>query len=228
MDESYLPRWIGYAFGSLLLLNHFLGSDSSAVTSAQLRTEALGLSLAAFSIVVPYLGKFLKGATAFTEKVIPEDAEQIFSMSKDISDILKENLAWGTYVLLRNTNTISVLISIQDAKCVRGYWSTPKDLSEDQLEYWFEKQIQQIGLSNLKETLYFPQATDSELWEMLPKGTRSLLVQPVTQAQSSSSSGSDKSEGFVLLASTSSYAYSNKDRAWIGAVANKFRGKYYL
>lgn len=63
---------------------------------------------------------------------------------------------------------------------------------------------------------------------MLPKGTRSLLVQPVTQAQSSSSSGSDKSEGFVLLASTSSYAYSNKDRAWIGAVANKFRGKYYL
>lgn len=51
----------------------------------------------------------MQGATAFTEKVIPEDAEQIFSMSKDISDILKENLAWGTYVLLRNTNTISVV-----------------------------------------------------------------------------------------------------------------------
>lgn len=36
LDESYLPRWIGYAFGSLLLLNHFLGSDSTTVTSAQL------------------------------------------------------------------------------------------------------------------------------------------------------------------------------------------------
>jgi len=35
-DESYLPRWIGYAFGSLLLLNHFLGSDSATVTTAQL------------------------------------------------------------------------------------------------------------------------------------------------------------------------------------------------
>lgn len=36
LDESYLPRWIGYAFGSLLLLNHFLGSDSATVTLPQL------------------------------------------------------------------------------------------------------------------------------------------------------------------------------------------------
>lgn len=34
LDESYLPRWIGYGFGSLLILNHLLGSDS--VTAAQL------------------------------------------------------------------------------------------------------------------------------------------------------------------------------------------------
>ncbi|KAK8690357.1 hypothetical protein V6N13_073891, partial [Hibiscus sabdariffa] len=40
LDESYLPRWIGYGFGSLIILNHLLGSDS--VTAAQLRTEALG------------------------------------------------------------------------------------------------------------------------------------------------------------------------------------------
>ncbi|GFP87669.1 hypothetical protein PHJA_000910600 [Phtheirospermum japonicum] len=60
LDESYLPRYIGYAFGALLLLNHFVGSDSSSITPAQLRTEALGLSLAAFSAVVPYLGMFLK------------------------------------------------------------------------------------------------------------------------------------------------------------------------
>lgn len=37
LDESYLPRWIGYGFGSLLLLNHFVGSNSAApITSAQL------------------------------------------------------------------------------------------------------------------------------------------------------------------------------------------------
>ncbi|KAK1392539.1 hypothetical protein POM88_011595 [Heracleum sosnowskyi] len=60
LDESNLPRWIGYAFGSLLLLNHFVGSDSNYITPSQLRTEALGISLAAFSVFVPFLGKFLK------------------------------------------------------------------------------------------------------------------------------------------------------------------------
>lgn len=39
LDESYLPRWIGYGFGSLLLLNHFLGSDAAAVTPAQFVRE---------------------------------------------------------------------------------------------------------------------------------------------------------------------------------------------
>lgn len=35
LDESYLPRWIGYGFGSLLILNHFLGSNPDT-TQAQL------------------------------------------------------------------------------------------------------------------------------------------------------------------------------------------------
>uniref|UniRef100_A0A5B7BQQ3 Uncharacterized protein n=1 Tax=Davidia involucrata TaxID=16924 RepID=A0A5B7BQQ3_DAVIN len=33
LDESYLPRWIGYAFGSLMLLNHFAGSNSTTTTA---------------------------------------------------------------------------------------------------------------------------------------------------------------------------------------------------
>ncbi|GFZ15300.1 chaperone [Actinidia rufa] len=297
LDESYLPRWIGYAFGSLLLLNHFVGSDSANTTPAQLRSEALGLSLAGFSIVLPYVGKFLKGQglltpqdygdlwldarvccdsfirhdcclsflvkesplnlfaettawlnrrkqlhyititeTAITNELtkgvtpidqatVPEGAEQIFVMSQNIKDNVKEDLAWGTYVLLRNTNTISVLISVQDALCVRGYWNIPRDVSKVDALDWFHKQIQRIGLSDLKETLYFPQSADSELWEILPEGTRSLLVQPVQQTPKGSANQEEKTEGFVILASSIDYAYSDKDRAWIGAVANKFRGK---
>ncbi|XP_057475268.1 protein COFACTOR ASSEMBLY OF COMPLEX C SUBUNIT B CCB2, chloroplastic [Actinidia eriantha] len=224
LDESYLPRWIGYAFGSLLLLNHFVGSDSANTTPAQLRSEALGLSLAGFSIVLPYVGKFLKGVTTIDQATVPEGAEQIFVMSQNIKDNVKEDLAWGTYVLLRNTNTISVLISVQDALCVRGYWNIPRDVSKVDALDWFHKQIQRIGLSDLKETLYFPQSADSELWEILPEGTRSLLVQPVQQAPKGSAIQEEKTEGFVILASSIDYAYTDKDRAWIGAVANKFRG----
>lgn len=67
--------------------------------------------------------------------------------------------------------------------------------------------------------------SDSGLWEMLPQGTRSLLVQPILQVEHSIDNVIQKVEGFVLLASTMRYAYSDKDRAWIGALTNKFRGK---
>lgn len=217
LDESYLPRWIGYGFGSLLILNHFLGSNPDT-TQAQLRTEVLGLSLAAFSAALPYFGRFLKGT-------LPQDAEQIFAMSQNISDAQKEDLAWATYILLRNTNTIAVLISIQGELCVRGYWKTPDKMSKDEVLDWFKERIENIGLSDVKDTLYFPQTTESEIWEMLPEGTRSLLVEPVLQATVQSGNKTENNEGFILLASSIGYAYSDKDRAWIRATGNKFRGK---
>ncbi|KAI3769527.1 hypothetical protein L6452_00633 [Arctium lappa] len=40
---------------------------------------------------------------------IPKGADQIFAMSPNISDIVKEDLAWGSYTLLCNTNSISVI-----------------------------------------------------------------------------------------------------------------------
>ncbi|KAJ6294603.1 hypothetical protein OIU76_022646 [Salix suchowensis] len=224
LDESYLPRWIGYGFGSLLILNHFLGSNSDT-TQAQLRTEVLGLSLAAFSAALPYLGRFLKGSAPVDQGTLPQDAEQIFAMSQNISDAQKEDLAWATYILLRNTNSIAVLISIQGELCVRGYWKTPDNMSKDEVLGWFKEQIENIGLSDVKETLYFPRTTESEIWEMLPEGTRSLLVEPVLQATVQSAIKTENNEGFILLASSIGYAYSDKDRAWIRAIGNKFRGK---
>ncbi|GFY84257.1 chaperone [Actinidia rufa] len=167
----------------------------------------------------------LKGATPVDQATVPEGAEQIFVMSQNIKDNMKEDLAWGPYVLLRNMNTIPVLISVQDALCVCGYWNIPRDVSKVNALDWFHTQIQRIRLSDLKETLYFPQSADSELWEILPEGTRSRLVQPVQQAPAGSANQVEKTEGFVILASSIDHAYSDKDRAWIGAVANKFRGK---
>lgn len=229
LDESYLPRWIGYGFGSLLLLNHFVGSNSAALTTpAQLRTEALGISLAAFSIALPYLGKFLKGAVPSGEATLPEGTEQIFLLSQIVSDDVKEDLAWATYILLRNTNSISVLIQTQGALCVRGYWNSPNDKSGADLLAWFEEQLQSIGLSALKDALYFPQISESGLWQMLPEGTRSVLVQPVVQNLKQSGNEMEKMGGFILLASSLSYAFSDKDRAWIRALASKFGDRAIL
>ncbi|CAH9059537.1 unnamed protein product [Cuscuta epithymum] len=224
LDESYLPRYIGYAFGSLILLNHYIDSDSSTITAAQMRTEVLGLFLAAFSVVIPYIGRFLKGAVLRDERNLPEDADQMFVISQNVPDALKEDLAWGTYALLRNTNTISVLITTQDALCVRGYWKTPRDMSKADICNWFEKQILQLGYLKLEDTLYFTEATDSPIQELLPKGTRSLLVQPLSCSHSSDK-GTSKNDGFVLVASGNSFAYDSQDRGWIKAVASKFKNE---
>ncbi|XP_028797444.1 protein COFACTOR ASSEMBLY OF COMPLEX C SUBUNIT B CCB2, chloroplastic isoform X1 [Neltuma alba] len=224
LDESYLPRWIGYGLGSLLLLNHFVDSGSTSITPAQFTTEILGLSLASASIALPYLGKFLKGAQPAYQKAQPDGAEQIFVMSPSLAGIQKEDLAWASYVLLRNTNAIAVLISIQGAICARGYWNIPEEnSSKESLLGWFQEKVEKVGLFDLKDTLYFPQEADSEFQEFLPKGACSLLVQPLLQVPSQTANGPQNPEGFILLASTMTYAFTMKDRAWIAAVADKFR-----
>uniref|UniRef100_A0A9I9ECF1 Uncharacterized protein n=1 Tax=Cucumis melo TaxID=3656 RepID=A0A9I9ECF1_CUCME len=60
---------------------------------------------------------------------------------------------------------------------------------------------------------------------MLPKGTRSVLVQPVVQNLKQSGNEMEKMGGFILLASSLSYAFSDKDRAWIRALANKYNSE---
>ncbi|XP_020572858.1 protein COFACTOR ASSEMBLY OF COMPLEX C SUBUNIT B CCB2, chloroplastic isoform X4 [Phalaenopsis equestris] len=173
LDESYLPRWIGVAFGSLILLNHYL---SSSPGPAQLRSEAMGLCLAAFSTTLPYVGKFLK------------------------------------------------LIAVRDAACVRGYWNMPEGISKAQMVKWLLTKFEEVGLLDLKDTLYFPERpADSELQPMLPRGTLSLLLQPVLSESSALVDTRTNIEGFVLLASNANYAYSEKDRAWIRAISNKFK-----
>ncbi|KAL1319291.1 protein COFACTOR ASSEMBLY OF COMPLEX C SUBUNIT B CCB2, chloroplastic isoform X2 [Arachis hypogaea] len=223
LDESYLPRWIGYGFGSLLFLNHFLGTDSATMTPAQLTTEVLGLSLASFSVALPYLGKFLKGAQPVDQATLPDGTQQIFVMSQDIADGLKEDLAWASYVLLRNSNAIAALIFVQRDMCARGYWNIPDGSSKEILLDWFAKKIEKADLVDLKDTLYFPQDADSEFPELVSKGTSSLLVQPVL-VNNQTAANSRKPVGFILLASAARYAFSTKDRAWIAAVANKLSG----
>ncbi|XP_074573061.1 protein COFACTOR ASSEMBLY OF COMPLEX C SUBUNIT B CCB2, chloroplastic isoform X2 [Curcuma longa] len=223
LDESYLPRYLGIALGTLIVINHVF--SAAPATPAQLRTEALGIFLATFSIVLPYLGRFLEGAKV-DRTSLPEGNRQIFLMSDNISDDLKEDLAWASYALLRSTNSISVIIAVNDVLCIRGYWNMPEneDDSRDHLFQWFGNGIQQSGFFDLKETLYFPESLGSESRIPLPKGTLSMLVQPVIRVSDGVTNSIPplENEGFLLLASNVRYAYSKKDRAWIKAVANKF------
>ncbi|CAN6306100.1 unnamed protein product [Urochloa humidicola] len=219
LDESYLPRWIGLGFGALVVLNHLL---SPSPTPAQLRSEALGLCLAAFSATLPFLGRFLEGADAASRVPLPEGSRQVFVMSENLSAAQKEDIAWASYVLLRNTNTTSVLIAVGDMLCARGYWDPPADTSKYAMIEWFKSQMQKVGLPNLRDTLYFPNSSDSQLAKILPDGVLSVLAQPVLRSPDLAN-GKTKTEGVILLASNANYAYTEKDRVWIRTIANKFQ-----
>ncbi|EER94628.1 hypothetical protein BDA96_01G344900 [Sorghum bicolor] len=218
LDESYLPRWIGLGFGALVVLNHLI---SPSPTPAQLRSEALGLCLAAFSATLPFLGRFLEGADAASRVPLPEGSSQVFVMSENLSAVQKEDMAWASYVLLRNTNTTSVVIAIGDLFCIRGYWNPPANTSKYAMIEWFKSQMQQLGLVDLKDALYFPNSSDSQLVKILPDGILSVLAQPILSLDPANNE--TKTEGVILLASNANYAYSEKDRAWIRTVANKFQ-----
>ena len=58
-------------------------------------------------------------------------------------------------------------------------------------------------------------ASDSQFLGILPKGALSVILQPTNEGET---------EGFILLASSATYAYRDSDRAWIRTVANKFQG----
>ncbi|RLN18196.1 protein COFACTOR ASSEMBLY OF COMPLEX C SUBUNIT B CCB2, chloroplastic [Panicum miliaceum] len=219
LDESYLPRWIGLGFGALVVLNHLL---SPSPTPAQLRSEALGLCLAAFSATLPFLGRFLEGADAASRVPLPEGSRQLFVMSENLSAAQKEDVAWASYVLLRNTNTTSVLIAIGDVFCVRGFWDPPANTSKYAMIEWFKSQMQQVGLVDLRDNLYFPNSSDSQLVKILPDGVLSVFVQPVLRS-ADLPNGETKTEGVILLASNANYAYTEKDRVWIRTVAKKFQ-----
>lgn len=65
--------------------------------------------------------------------------------------------------------------------------------------------------------------SDAQLQRILPKGACSLLVEPVFAASESVPNIATNVEGFVLLVSSAKYAYSDRDRTWIRAIAKKFQ-----
>lgn len=56
--------------------------------------------------------KICQGAQPVEQTTLPDEAQQVFVMSTDIADGLKEDLAWTSYILLRNTNAIAAVCHI--------------------------------------------------------------------------------------------------------------------
>jgi len=55
--------------------------------------------------------------------------------------------------------TFPQLMAIGDVFCVRGYWDPPANTSKYAMIEWFKSQMQQVGLVDLRDNLYFPNSS---------------------------------------------------------------------
>ncbi|KAK9798491.1 hypothetical protein WJX73_000682 [Symbiochloris irregularis] len=103
-DERQLPRVVAFLCLSLLFANRFLSPGLS--TPSQGRVEALAVFLAAACFAVPTLGRRLADARAGRTQASNSglaSGTQLFEIAPSVSQSTKQELAWASSTLLRNT-----------------------------------------------------------------------------------------------------------------------------
>ncbi|KAH7352843.1 hypothetical protein KP509_19G066300 [Ceratopteris richardii] len=218
-NDSDLPRVLGIAFGAILVLNHFLTGDY--VTAAQWRSEIIGLCNVIFSISLPSIGMRLNGGGQVNAASSMPRSRQIFALSKTLSSEEKEELAWGTYVLLKNTRATSVVVWNEHLICARGLWDIPDEASKDVLE-WLEEILRKSPLFSSGTLTYIPSKADKQGWSFLPTGTVCSLLIPSDWATAEETGKQPQvTNAFLLCLSSTPNAFNQKDLLWIKWLAIK-------
>lgn len=215
-DDGDLPRLVGILFGSLLLVNHVVSIES--MTSAQQTSEALGLFLAAVAVSLPSVGRRLKGGEAAKEGSKAPGRRSIFELAHSLSGKQKQELAWGSFALLQNTKTNTVIVWHRgEVVCARGnldLGSVAGSGGSKALPQ-LQNMLNDAPFITSSGPLYISNGADTKGWSIVPKDAKSIFVQPF---EGSDSAG----KGGLILLSYQPRSYSKKDRTWIAMLAQKF------
>jgi hypothetical protein len=144
-------------------------------------------------------------ATPIAPERVALEGEQGIWLLEDLNESLRQELAWGTQMLLTATPAASVLVHWRGQTLLRrgvlaeGCFS-PGPISERAMST-----DKAIGLVNLK--LY----PGRDEFQGLPAGIPSVIVQPLGR------------EGLILLAGWSPRCFSRSDEAWLEGWSRKLR-----
>lgn len=219
-DDSELPRLVGIAFAAFLLLNHFLTGDQ--VTAAQMRSELVGFFNAILSISLPSIGMSLNGEASIKGATSMPASRQIFVLANNLLELQKEDLAWASYALLKNTKTTSLSIWCSELVCARGFWDIPMEAEGNILD-WLEDSFNETMLFECETPIYLPNKADDRAWKVVPKGAKCLLVQPFKESSSTRIIDHEARKGSIILLSNVPNAFNEKDRTWVALLAKKLQ-----
>ncbi|GMH46018.1 hypothetical protein BSKO_13982 [Bryopsis sp. KO-2023] len=238
-DDSNIPRIVGAAGVFLLAANHW--ATGTGITHAQERSEILGLVLCLTCIVAPTIESRLKelqpGRGRRQASAIP-DTQQGFLLSEGLDDAVKQELAWTSYALLKNTNSCSIflwksgeVIMARGALPIEIVKGPDKAASLTQLS----KDVSAMVRSSPPLASLFTKASAVKVLNLpdrgkidtvaktgtsiLPSGVRSMLIQ--TLEPFDPKSGSDPPEAALILLSDQERAWSERERYWVTSICAK-------
>jgi len=192
--------------------------------------------LAAVCAVVPEIEERLKealpGRGRLSTSAQIAGATQAFCLAPGLPDAAKQELAWSSFSLLKNTNSCGVVV-VSDGKVLmaRGALGqgvvvakqaeqTLANMSRDLSGALAScsKEMGAAAAGGSRQPLYLPDRgsmsrVSAQSWASLPAGAESLLVQPISTASGK--------QAALLLFSERPRALSDRERSWAAAIANK-------
>lgn len=234
-DDTYIPRVVGSLGLLILLANHLLGPN--VVADTQTRSEVLAAALASLCIASPTIEARLKelepgrGRQATPQQV--QGATSIFAILDDVTEDQKQELAWASYALLRNTNTCGVLLfdgnravmargamgpAANTDGQVAGTQACLQRLSKAHVH--IQSQVSATTTTNDSQTAYLQDkgaisSAGAQDWAgLVPLGVNSILICQV-------SAPSNSSAMTLVLLSDRPRAWSRRERLWGLAVTSK-------
>ncbi|GAQ87823.1 hypothetical protein KFL_003790110 [Klebsormidium nitens] len=216
VEDALLPRILGCLVGVLLVGNHL--ATPAPIADAQLRSEALGAILAVLACIVPSISRRLqegKGGRRASPDELDGTSQRVFALDPTLPDVIKQQLAWTTYSLLKNTRTNLVLISDgRRVVCARGAVSAsmPTPLLQLLTESLEEKLVKEV--LRTKRYLSDRGALSSagvDRWSFVPSSVRSACFQAVPSP----------SNGTIMLFSDEDRFLLPKDRIWVEGLASR-------
>ncbi|MEW5308917.1 MAG: hypothetical protein WDW38_000837 [Sanguina aurantia] len=234
-DDRLIPRYVGAVLGLLIVVNNLLGAQPPP--EAQVRAEFINVTLAALCVVVPEIEVRLREALPGRGRMASAGAiagsTNAFMLAAGLAETLRQELAWSSFALLKNTNSIGMLVQRgPHTLLARGALGSStvlpggtdpslvgisKDLtqllgSSPELQSVVSGKTPQLWLQDKGSMAQALKATST----VLPAGAESLLLQHVPAR-----SGRAEDSAVLILFCERPRALSDRERIWAGSMANK-------
>lgn len=193
-----LPLAVGSVGGILLLVNRLLTPE---LTSAQSRSDALGVILSALLILTGLLWQQVQPKSPEAVELIGSEG---FELAPDLPEAVKTELAWASHLLLTNTATRTLLVWCQGQLLLRrGILAANSTLKPGPIVQRVLETQRPVYLVALK---IYPGRIE---FDYLPENTQGVICQPLGD------------QGVLILGANAPRSYTRQDEAWVAAIADK-------